>query len=82
MADKRVELKMPNLGNGVDTAIVAEWLVDIGEQVREGEPVVTIETDKATSDVVSPTTGILLEVLAVDGAEVSVGETIGVFGAE
>jgi pyruvate/2-oxoglutarate dehydrogenase complex dihydrolipoamide acyltransferase (E2) component len=79
MADERVELRMPNVGNGVESATVDEWLVEVGEAVTVGDPVVTMETDKASSDLEAPVTGTLVEVVAEDGTEVEVGELIGVF---
>jgi pyruvate/2-oxoglutarate dehydrogenase complex dihydrolipoamide acyltransferase (E2) component len=81
MAGERVHLRMPNVGNGVESAIVDEWLIDIGEPVTEGDPVVTMQTDKAASDLAAPVTGVLVEVAAADGTEVSVGDLIGVFEA-
>jgi pyruvate/2-oxoglutarate dehydrogenase complex dihydrolipoamide acyltransferase (E2) component len=81
MADERVELRMPNVGNGVESATVDEWLVEVGEAVTAGDPVVTMETDKASSDLEAPVTGTLVEVVAEDGTEVEVGQLIGVFEA-
>jgi len=79
MSDNRITWRMPQLGNGVETAVIQEWLVGAGEPVSEGEPVVVVETDKATSDLESPVTGTLAAVLAQDGAEVEVGEPIAEF---
>ncbi len=81
MAGERVDLRMPNLGNGVESATVDEWLIDIGEAVTEGDPVVTMETDKAASDIAAPVTGVLVDVAAADGTEVKIGDLIGVFEA-
>jgi pyruvate/2-oxoglutarate dehydrogenase complex dihydrolipoamide acyltransferase (E2) component len=81
MPSERVDLRMPNVGNGVESAIVYEWLIGVGEIVNEGDPVVTMETDKATSDLDAPVSGTLVEVAAPDGAEVEVGGLIGVFEA-
>jgi pyruvate/2-oxoglutarate dehydrogenase complex dihydrolipoamide acyltransferase (E2) component len=52
---------MPQLGNGIDSAVIHEW------------PVVVVETVKATSDLESPVTGTLAVVHAGDGTEVEVG---------
>jgi pyruvate/2-oxoglutarate dehydrogenase complex dihydrolipoamide acyltransferase (E2) component len=73
---------MPQLGNGITEAIVQEWLIAVGEHVAEHEPVVTIETDKATSDLESPVAGTLVAVLAQDGVEVAVGDVLGEFEPE
>jgi pyruvate/2-oxoglutarate dehydrogenase complex dihydrolipoamide acyltransferase (E2) component len=79
MSDDRVTWRMPQLGNGIDSAIVQEWLVGVGESVEEGEAIVTVESDKATSDLESPVTGTLVAVLAQDGTEVEVGEALAEF---
>jgi pyruvate/2-oxoglutarate dehydrogenase complex dihydrolipoamide acyltransferase (E2) component len=76
-----VELRMPSLGNGVDEAVIGEWLFAPGERVEEGEPVVIVESDKATSELEAPVTGLLTEVYADDGTEITVGELLAVFTA-
>jgi pyruvate/2-oxoglutarate dehydrogenase complex dihydrolipoamide acyltransferase (E2) component len=81
MAETRVPLILPQLGNGVDDAVVEEWLVVVGDHVREHDPVVTIATDKATSELESPVTGVLAVVLAGVGAEVEVGAVLAEFEA-
>jgi pyruvate/2-oxoglutarate dehydrogenase complex dihydrolipoamide acyltransferase (E2) component len=70
---------MPQLGNGVDTAVIQEWLIGPGESIAEGEPVVVVETDKATSDLDAPVTGTLVAVMADDGTEVEVGDVLAEF---
>jgi pyruvate/2-oxoglutarate dehydrogenase complex dihydrolipoamide acyltransferase (E2) component len=79
MSENRVTWRMPQLGNGVDTAVIQEWLVEVGETVQEGDPIVVVETDKATSDLESPLTGTLAVVVAADGVEVEIGEPIAEF---
>lgn len=79
MSGTRVEWKLPQLGNGVDSVVVQEWLIGIGEAVKEGEPIVVVETDKATSDLESPVTGTLVAVHAEDGVEVDVGDPLAEF---
>jgi pyruvate/2-oxoglutarate dehydrogenase complex dihydrolipoamide acyltransferase (E2) component len=70
---------MPQLGNGIDTAVINEWLVGVGEGVSEGEPIVVVETDKATSELEAPVTGTLVAVVANDGEEVAVGALLAEF---
>lgn len=79
MSEGRVTWQMPQLGNGIDTAIIQEWLVGVGESVKEGEPVVVVETDKASSDLEAPVTGTLVAVLAEEEAEVEIGEPLAEF---
>ena len=79
MSEGRVALQMPQLGNGVDSALIEEWLVGVGEEVAQGEPVVLIETDKASMELEAPVTGKLVAVIAEDGAEVEIGAVLAEF---
>jgi pyruvate/2-oxoglutarate dehydrogenase complex dihydrolipoamide acyltransferase (E2) component len=76
-----VELRMPALGNGVEDATISEWLFAVGERVAEGEAVVIVETDKASTELEAPVTGLLAAVHADDGSEVAVGDLLAVFEA-
>jgi pyruvate/2-oxoglutarate dehydrogenase complex dihydrolipoamide acyltransferase (E2) component len=70
---------MPQLGNGVDSVVIEEWMIEVGEAVTAGEAVVLVETDKASMELEAPVTGTLAAVLAPDGAEVQVGDVIAEF---
>ncbi|MBS1675897.1 MAG: biotin attachment protein [Actinobacteria bacterium] len=82
MSEGRVTWQMPQLGNGIDTAIIQEWLIGVGESVKEGEPVVVVETDKASSDLEAPVNGTLVAVLAAEEVEVEIGEPLAEFEPE
>jgi pyruvate dehydrogenase E2 component (dihydrolipoyllysine-residue acetyltransferase) len=69
---------MPALGMAQETGKVIRWLKTEGAQVARGDPLIEIETDKATVEVESPASGILAQVTAHDGDEVPVGHTIAV----
>jgi pyruvate/2-oxoglutarate dehydrogenase complex dihydrolipoamide acyltransferase (E2) component len=79
VSDDRVVLRMPQLGNGIETAVIEEWLIEIDEAVQRGEPVVVVETDKASSELEAPVTGTLAAVLTPDGVEVEVGQALAEF---
>lgn len=79
MSGNRVPWQMPQLGNGVDAAVIQEWLVGVGESVTAGDPIVVVETDKAMSELEAPLTGTLVSVAADDGTEVAVGELLAEF---
>lgn len=68
---------MPKLGFDMAAGKVVRWLKNIGEPIRKGEPILEIETDKATVEVVADADGLLNQIFAQPGAEVPVGETIG-----
>ena len=74
----RHTVKLPKLSETVDEMIVLEWLVAIGTQVAEGQPLVSVETDKVTVDMPSPVAGVLVEQLVKPDDEVTTGATIAV----
>lgn len=71
---------MPKLGNTVESSIIVEWRKQIGDRVEEGEPLVDVETDKATVEVPSPAAGTLLAIFFEPGADVPVMTTIAAIG--
>ena len=52
-------LSMPKWGLAMKSGLVVEWLKQPGQSVQQGEPVVQIESEKATNEVEAPATGIL-----------------------
>lgn len=71
---------MPKLGQTVESSIIVEWRKRVGDQVEEGEPLVDVETDKATVEVPSPASGTLLAIFFEPGADVPVMTTIAAIG--
>ncbi|HEX4590318.1 MAG TPA: 2-oxoglutarate dehydrogenase complex dihydrolipoyllysine-residue succinyltransferase [Gemmataceae bacterium] len=71
-----VEIKVPSVGESVTEGILSRWLKKDGEIVRADEPVVELETDKATQEVVAPADG-RLKVGTPEGSTVQVGAVIG-----
>jgi pyruvate dehydrogenase E2 component (dihydrolipoamide acetyltransferase) len=67
---------MPKFEMSQETATVVEWLKQEGEEVKKGEPLLTVETDKVTMDIESPATGILAGVLVAPQQAVPVTEVI------
>jgi dihydrolipoamide dehydrogenase len=70
-----VEIKIPDLGDAKDVS-VADVLVKSGAAIRIDEPIVTLESDKATMDVPSPLNGVVASVLLKKGDAVSTGTVI------
>ncbi|MHC4870358.1 MAG: biotin/lipoyl-containing protein [Planctomycetota bacterium] len=54
-------VQMPKQGNSVEECLIVEWMVEEGRSVGEGDTLCSIETDKATFEVVSPVSGTLLK---------------------
>src|SRR5258705_6261138 len=66
-------LVMPQLGESVMEGTVVRWIAKPGQKVERDEPLVEIATDKANTEIPSPTAGVLVEQLAKEGAVVTVG---------
>jgi pyruvate dehydrogenase E2 component (dihydrolipoamide acetyltransferase) len=67
---------LPALGMAQETGKIIRWLKSEGEMVRQGEPLVEIETDKAAVELEAPATGIVASIAAAPGDEIPVGQTI------
>ncbi|MFL5310484.1 MAG: dihydrolipoamide acetyltransferase family protein [Myxococcales bacterium] len=64
---------MPQLGESVVEGTIVKWLAQPGQRVERDQPLVEIATDKANTEVPSPSAGVLVEVIAQEGAVVQVG---------
>ncbi len=72
-----VDITVPQLGESVAEATVATWLRQKGETVNKDEPLLELETDKATMEVYAPVSGVITDVLHAEGADVAVGAVVG-----
>src|SRR5262249_56018539 len=72
---------MPALGMNQETGRVVAWLRAEGETVAKGDPIMEIETDKATVEVEAPASGVLTAISAREGDEVPVGQRVAVIVA-
>lgn len=77
-----VEIKMPDLATADSEVTIVRWLVEPGQTVQRGQPLLEIETDKATMDVESIASGTLKIVHAPAGERVAVGQLIAVVESE
>ncbi len=75
------EVKLPRLGQGMESGTIVRWLKSEGERVEKGEPLFEVDTDKATQEVEAEASGVLLKIAVAEG-EVPVGRTIAVIGDE
>jgi 2-oxoglutarate dehydrogenase E2 component (dihydrolipoamide succinyltransferase) len=71
-----VEIKVPSAGESITEGVVSRWLKKDGEIVRAGEPVVELETEKATTEVPAPASGKLIASVP-EGKTVTIGQVLG-----
>ena len=76
------QITMPQLGMAQDSGVLVGWLVDLGAQVSADEPLLEVETDKATMEVPAGASGYLAATLAQAGDEVPVGQAVAVISTE
>lgn len=74
------EFKFPDIGEGLTEGEIIRWLVKEGDEIKEGQPLVEVETDKALAEIPSPRTGVILKILAKEKEIVKVGQVIVIFG--
>lgn len=73
-----MEVTMPQLGESVTEGTITKWFKAIGEKVEADEPLFEVSTDKVDSEVPSPVSGFLTQILAQEGDTVDVGAAIAV----
>lgn len=76
------EFKLPDLGEGIHEGEIVKVLVSVGDQVKEDQPILEVETDKATVEIPSPFTGTVSDVRVNAGDLVNVGDVLLVFDGE
>ncbi len=74
------DITMPQLGETVTEGTITRWFKKVGDQVAEDEPLFEVSTDKVDSEVPSPSTGYLAEILVQEGETVDVGAKLAVIG--
>jgi pyruvate dehydrogenase E2 component (dihydrolipoamide acetyltransferase) len=75
-----MDVMMPQLGETVAEGKITKWFKSAGEQVKPGDSLFEIETDKVSMEVPSATAGVLVEIRVPAGAVVPVGAIVGVIG--
>src|SRR6201986_5019355 len=71
------EIRVPTLGESVTEATIGKWFKKAGDVVAVDEPLVELETDRATIGVPAPAAGVLTDLAANDGDTVAVGALLG-----
>lgn len=71
-----VDVTVPSLGESINEVQVSAWLKQPGEAVALDEPLIELESDKATVEVPAPTAGVIVEIVAAVGAVLKVGDVL------
>jgi pyruvate/2-oxoglutarate dehydrogenase complex dihydrolipoamide acyltransferase (E2) component len=74
----KLRVKMPDLSANEAEIKITKWLVEPGQSVNRGDPLVEVETDKAAMEVEAVASGVVLEILAAADEMVTVGQIIAV----
>ena len=75
-------VKMPQLGETVTEGTILRWLVAVGDEVKEDDPILEISTDKVDTEVPSPFSGKVTSLLVEEGETVEVGVSLMELGGE
>jgi pyruvate dehydrogenase E2 component (dihydrolipoamide acetyltransferase) len=75
------EVKVPRLGQGMESGTIVKWLKSEGEEVAKGDPLYELDTDKVTQEVEAEAAGVLLKIAVAEG-EVPVGTTVAFIGEQ
>ncbi|HUW03247.1 MAG TPA: biotin/lipoyl-containing protein, partial [Acidimicrobiales bacterium] len=70
------EVEMPQLGETVTEGTITQWFKKVGDVVAEDEPLFEVSTDKVDSEVPSPVSGTVTEILIAEGETVDVGTVL------
>lgn len=73
-------IKMPALGESVTSGTVTTWLKNVGDTVEVDEPILEVSTDKVDTEVPSPASGVLEQIIVGEDEEVEVGTVLGLIG--
>jgi 2-oxoisovalerate dehydrogenase E2 component (dihydrolipoyl transacylase) len=72
---------VPRLGEGVEEVTVTKWLKQVGDYVKELEPLLEINTDKVDTEITAPASGTILKIVAEEGLPAKVGAVLAFIGA-
>ena len=75
------DITIPNVGESVAEVTIAQWFKKVGDAVKKDEPLVELETDKASQELVAPEDGVLEEILVAEGDVAEIGVLIARLGS-
>ena len=71
-----VEVRLPPVAASMESGVLSKWLKVIGESVVKGEPLFEVETEKVTTEVESPASGIVVSIDVFEGDQIDVGTVL------
>ena len=74
----KLNITLPAMGEGVIEATINKWLVKVGSQVKEDDPLVEVATDKVDSEVPAPAAGTVISISVQEGSVAKIGELLAV----
>jgi len=76
------KIKMPRFGLTMESGFIEKWFKKENDEVKEGEPLLEVSSEKITNEVVSPASGVLLKIMGKEKEEIKVGTVIAFIGKE
>ena len=75
---KKVDIVVPHVGEAIAEVVLTKWLKQVGDTVKSGEPLFTVDLDKANLEIEATEDGTLAEIRAADGSSVMPLDVVGV----
>ncbi len=79
---EEVKVTLPKLGESILSATIVQWFKQVGDPIQLDEPLLEVSTDKVNSEIPSPASGILKEILAHPDEELRVGDPLAIIAAQ
>src|SRR5437762_5568565 len=76
----QTEVKMPQMGESIFEGTVTKWLKKKGDKIQRDEPLFEISTDKIDTEIPSPASGVLQDVMVKEGQTVQINTVVAVIG--
>jgi len=71
-----IEVRLPQLAEGVDESLMVLWFVSVGDFVEKGEPLVEVQTEKAVSEITAESSGTIQKIAVQRGDSAKVGDVL------
>ena len=72
----RFTFRLPDIGEGIAEAEIVAWHVKVGDRIEEDQNIADMMTDKATVEMESPVSGVVVELAGAEGDQIPIGSTL------